>query len=310
MKIIDLSTYKETTLSRGTSLSCAIGNFDGVHIGHAKLLYEAASKPQKATNSAVWTFSAPPANVFGKNVKVLTDISEKLKLFASFGIEYAIIEDFENVKELSASEFVSQKLINELNVHHVVCGFNFRFGKGAAGDAAILGDLMSKQGAYCSVVPKVSVDGVTVSSSNIRKYISDGNMDAANAMLGRPYQMALPVVHGKHLGSKMGFPTANQAMPDYVVTPKFGVYATKCIIDGKEYVSVSNIGVRPSFDDGDKVNIETHVIGFCGDLYGKTVRVMFYGFLRPEIKFSSVPDLEEQVEKDKKQAIEFFNNRR
>ena len=287
-------------------LSCALGTFDGVHIGHADLLLAAAKKPDGATHSAVWTFSSPPALAFGKDIKLLTTIGQKLELIKEFGVDIAIVEEFESVASLSPEEFVSDVLVKKCRVTSAICGFNFRFGKKAAGDAEKLSNYMSSLGGSAQIMPPRKVDGRIVSSTTIRGLIESGDIELANKMLGRPYSVCLPVLHGKHLGHSLGMPTANQTIPACSVVPRHGVYASVCRFDGKTYPSVSNVGIRPTVDDGDAVNVETHVIGFDGDIYGKEITVYLCGFIRPETKFSSENDLAAQMALDKQKAIQFF----
>lgn len=306
MEAIDLFTNERIKITNDMRLSCALGNFDGVHIGHAELLRLAASRPDGATHSAVWTFSSPPALAFGKDVKLLTSTEQKLALMKEIGVDIAIVEEFQSVASLSPEEFLSDVLVKKCRVVSAVCGFNFRFGKRAAGNADDLTKIMSSLGGFSHVLPPKKVDGKIVSSTAIRALIESGNVELAGKMLGRPYSFSLPVIHGKHLGHALGMPTANQTLPAFSVVPKHGVYASVCRFDGKVYPSVSNVGIRPTVDDGNAVNAETHVIGFDGDLYGKEITVCLCEFIRPETKFTDEKDLAAQMALDKEKAIQYF----
>lgn len=307
MTAIDLKTGKEIILPHGITLSCAVGNFDGVHIGHAALLEKAAEKTG-AEASAVWTFRVHPRICGGDTgAYILTSTEQKLGYFAGAGLDYALLEDFYDVRGLSPEEFVSGLLYKKYNIRTAVCGYNFRFGKDASGGADEFVKYFGSLGANAFVIPAVkSPSGEIVSSSLIRRKIENGEIESANALLGHPYQLRLPVSGGEKIGRSIGIPTINQLFPQNFVVPKYGVYVCRCKLSGEDYIGVANVGVRPTVREGDKVNCETHILGYSGWLYGKTVSVDFYSFLRPEKKFGSLDELSDAIRADICTASEYF----
>ncbi len=279
-------------------LAVALGNFDGVHLGHRRLLSEACALAAQLPDGipAVWTFTALAKAE--ASVPVLTTAEEKMRLFAEAGIRAAVLEDFARVRDLSPEVFVREYLVRTLRCAAVVCGEDFRFGKGRAGDVSLLAELLSKEGVPLSVVPSVLADGDPISSTRIRRAVESGDMETAAALLGRPFSVCLPVLHGNRIGHTIGLPTVNQNFPDGHIVPERGIYACICTVDTRRYEAVCNVGTRPTVSDGETVNCETHILGFDGDLYGCTVRVEFCRRLREEKRFSSVAALKEAIEQD------------
>ena len=308
MTVIDLKTGKECSLPEGARLSCALGNFDGVHIGHRELLLEAAQKNCGANTSAVWTFRVHPSICRRiPSVKILTSTEQKLELFAESGIEYAILEDFENVCNLSPEEFAKELLIKKLGVCHAVCGFNFSFGNKASGNAKMLKDFFRECGKSASIIPPCTLDGDTVSSSLIREKIEAGEIESAKKLLGHPFSIYLPVTEGRKLGRTIGIPTINQVFPENYAIPRFGVYACRCHVDGKTYFGIANVGVRPTITEAVKqTNCETHILDYSGYLYGKKVRVDFCKFIRAEVKFPSVDALANEIRRNIDEIRKYF----
>ena len=308
MTVYNLRTNEEITLTDDMRLCAALGNFDGVHLGHAEILSCAAKKPDRVTHSAVWTFRTHPDVCRGRqDARILTSLEQKFDLFRSFGIDIAILDDFESISCLSASDFAQKTLYDTCRVRSAVCGFNYRFGKGASGSAGTLVDLLSPLGAEVHVMPPKNSSGTVISSTEIRNKIEKGDIEFANEMLGHPFAIFLPVTEGRKIGRTIGIPTINQVFPAYYAIPKFGVYACRCKVDGVSHIALSNVGVRPTVTDGHvAVNCETHIIDFDGWLYGKKVQVDFYKFLRPEKKFDNLEKLKEQIEKDMEQTKKYF----
>ncbi len=306
MKQIDLATGKETILLPDETVSCAIGNFDGVHLGHKALISLAAAR-QNTSKSAVWTFAEPSSRFLNGRLGLLSTMEERLSLFRKLGIDIVFIEDFENVRDMEADIFAKEILYRRCHVRAAVCGFNFRYGKNAAGTAETLSEAFRALGASVTVMPPYQIGGVTVSSSEIRAALAAGDVETAAAMLGRPYSLTGEVVAGKKLGHLLGFPTANQRFPEGRAVPRFGVYAVRAVVDGHTYPGVANVGVRPTVENTENVNCETHILRFDGDLYGKTIRVEFCRFLRPEKKFESPEALREAVMHNIGETAEYFH---
>lgn len=290
---------------RRYTFSAALGCFDGVHIGHASLLRGAcAAAAKNGSAAAVWTFSAPP---FPKRAKQLTTLSEKLSLFAGYGIRYAILFDFDEVHMLSPDDFIHRILIEQSRIISCVCGFNFRFGKDAAGTAEHLASSFAEHGYTVNIRPAVRHDGSPVSSTRIRALLSAGDTLTAAQCLGRWYSFSLPVVHGKELGRTIGVPTLNQNPPAEMQIPANGTYASVVSVDGAAYPAVTNIGTRPTVDRDVLIpNAETHIIGYSGTLYDRAVTVAFRRRLRDEMRFASLEALRSQITRDISASKETF----
>ncbi len=302
MIITELKTARKVNTT--PPLAVALGNFDGVHIGHRRVIdaaVSAAKESEGGIKSAVWCFAENPKN-FTEN---LTTSEEKAEIFKSLGADYVIFEDFEAVRELSPQEFVLDYLKN-LPAATVFCGFNFRFGKNAAGNIETLVGFSEKSGISAKALPAVTVDTIPVSSTVIRALIKEGDMEKAEKLLGRPFSVTAEVIHGRHLGNTLGFPTINQNFEKVKAIPRHGVYFTETEIDGDIFPSVSNVGARPTVS-GKHVRLETHVIDFQDDLYGKTLKVSFKKFCRPEKKFSSEEELRLAVLADLDSAKAYFS---
>ncbi|MBQ4067197.1 MAG: riboflavin biosynthesis protein RibF [Clostridia bacterium] len=283
----------------------ALGNFDGVHRGHQRL-FDAArglADEGKCSCSCAWTFTSP-AKI--SPILCLTDMNAKLRLFAQYGLDYAVFEDFELVKNMPCREFVAEYLVEVLGAGYTVCGFNFRFGKGGAGDSALLSATMAELGKGCHVVPAVIHEGLVVSSTEVRKRVECGDMSGAADLLGHPFSIKFPVIHGQKLGRTIGIPTINQSFPEGHIVPRQGIYACSCYVNGEIYLGVANVGVRPTVSDGKTVNCETHIINYSGDLYGKEIEVEFYERLREEMKFDSVDALRRQIRIDIAECLDYF----
>ena len=281
----------------------ALGFFDGLHLGHIEVIKRTLLKDGLAP--VVFTFNDNTLLPKFKEKKghYIIAFEQKAEIFEKIGAEYIYAPDFNDVKDFSARDFVKKILKDLLKAAVVVCGYDFRFGKGGEGNPAVLKELCAEYGITCEVVPAVMVDGETVSSTVIREKIRNGDIETANRYLGYELSYNLPVLKGKQIGRTIGFPTINQQIPDYMVKPKNGVYKSWTIVDGKTYRSITNIGVKPTVDyDGDAL-METHIIGFNGDLYGKIVRVALRGFIRDEEKFPDLNVLKERILSDKNSAL-------
>ena len=304
MRFINLKTKAQEAGLSSPSVLC-IGNFDGVHLGHRQLVaavlaeYENLKPSHPELVSCAWFFDSN----FYKSVKEIFSLDEKLDVFASLGIDYAIIADFKDMQNLSPSQFVSDVLIRECRCIHAVCGENFRFGQKACGDAELLADLMCKR---ATIVPLLTFDSDIISSTYIRQLLANGMIEKANKLLGSNYTVSEKVVHGKKLGRKLGIPTINQNVSSKSMILKNGIYVTACTIDGVSYPGVTNVGVRPTVDSDGTQNVETHVIGFDGDCYEKVVRIEFLTRIRDERSFESVDALKARIECDIDAARQYF----
>lgn len=279
----------------------AVGSFDGVHKGHAELIKKAVATAE-ATGAlpAVWTFSD---YIPGPASKHIIPAEKRMRIFKELGVAVVFTCEFDSVRDMSADGFVKDILIGACGAKYAVCGYNFRFGKNAGSDAQSLVSLMQRYGGGGVIIDKVCVNGVPVSSTAIRKALSDGDIKLANELLGRPFSIEMPVIHGKSMGKSLGFPTINQSYPDGLVMLKHGVYACETYIDGKKYKAVTDVGVKPTVG-ADGVCCESFILDYDGDLYGRTVTVYFTGYLRPERKFASLELLSAQIAKDAKTVKE------
>ena len=273
----------------------ALGFFDGLHRGHQAVIGEVFA--DDALAPAVFTFASRDAG-FKAGAELLLSGELKAARLSAMGVEYLYSPDFEELRGMSAADFVRDILVGRLNAARCVCGYDFRFGRGAAADAADLAALCRPFGIAVTVVPPFCSEGQVVSSTAIRALIKDGAIERANALLGYPYLFAHEVIHGNARGRTINTPTINQLLPPSLVVPKFGVYATATEVDGRTYKSVTNIGVRPTVGDLTVPLAETHIIGFDGDLYGRTIPVSLHAFLRGEVRYASFDEMAQQIRRD------------
>ncbi len=279
----------------------ALGNFDGVHMGHQTLIRSAVEKAkEKGLASAVYTFSTHPKSLIpgAKPVKNIVYQDEKEALIEALGVDYLVNIPFtKEIMTMSPEVFVKFFLTDKLNVREVFCGFNYHFGFKGEGDTKVLRLLGAKYGYHVNEVKAVSVDGDVVSSTLIRNMIMAGEMEECSKYLGRNYDIGGEVVVGNRLGRTIGFPTSNIMIDESMVTPPNGVYTTYCIYNGVKYPSITNVGIKPTIGSFQK-NMETHIFNFDKELYGKMIKVEFVKKTRDEVKFRSVDELSEQIAKD------------
>lgn len=289
-----------------TNTVCALGFFDGVHGAHSHLLKECVRYAREnGLKSVALTFEKSPAEYFGKKIHYLTDLPHKKELMFSLGIDEVVtLPCDEKTLSLSPVEFIDTILIEKLNAKALFCGFNYTFGKNAEGNTLVLTSLCKERNIFVNVMPCMTVKGVAVSSSEIRLALSKGDIESANKLLTRPFEIRGTVCEGKKLGRRLGFPTAN-IYPNLSPNLPYGVYVTRTIISGEEYISVTNVGVNPTVEDK-SLRIETYIIGFEGDIYQKDIRVKFYKFLRPETKFADIDLLKAQIKKDTENSTNYF----
>lgn len=308
LEFIDLHTG--SALVRRPPFVLCLGNFDGVHRGHMALvgrtLEEKAELSEKYPSilGGAWCFRQPPADFLsGAPSLRITSTEEKLRLFAKAGLDAVILADFPECRDMSPEVFVTGMLGEMCNCKKAVCGFNFRFGQGGKGTP----DLLSALPEGYSELDPVKVGGVTVSSSAIRRLILSGDVGSAAEMLGRPFSVFLPVVHGKRLGRTLGLPTVNQHFGAHDLIPAHGVYAALAETDdGKTYPAAVNVGTNPTVKDDATVVCESHLLGFSGEIYGERVRVSFLSRLRGEKKFGGTDELAAAIRKDIENAEKYF----
>ncbi len=285
--------------------AAAMGLFDGVHHGHRAVIGEAVRAAKSCTGAepAVFTFDTATVTSKGRmGVEYIFPPEAKKELIAGLGVKYIYSPDFMNFKDLTGEEFVELVLCDKLSAKFAVCGEDFRFGKNACCGVAELDAMCRKRGIKLVTVQAVTENNDKISSTAIREYIKNGEIETANRLLGSRFGYALPVAYGKKLGRTLDFPTINQYPPKRQVTPRFGVYASETEIGGRIYGSVTNVGIKPTV--GSEAPLaETYIMDFPGgDLYGETVKVSLVKFIRPEKKFSGVDELKAQIAADTEAA--------
>ena len=286
----------------------AFGNFDGVHTGHTHLLRLAREyAKQNNLRFGIYTFKNSP-KFKDAHRSVITTLDMRLSAFEKLGADFVYLEDFDDVKDFEPDEFVDY-IIGKFCCECAFCGDNFTYGKKASGKADTLFSSMLSKGKMCVVVEGLKVDAITVSSTRIKELIHLGNVEKAKELLGGPYIFTSNVVHGAHLGHTLGFPTVNQLVPKELVVPPFGVYSTIVYIDEKEYMGVTNFGVKPTVsDDASAPVAETYIIDFDGDVYGKNIGIGFYKKLRDEKKFSSLDELKMSISQNVAETKKYFED--
>ena len=299
-----------TNYNNSNATIVTIGTFDGVHIGHQKIikrLVDIAHK--KHLNSVVLTFFPHPRMVLQNNndIKLLNTIEERETILSDLGLDYLVVKTFtKEFANLSAEEFVKNILVDKLNAKHIIIGYDHRFGKGRS---ANIDDLKSFGKQYDFEVEEISVqdiEDVSVSSTKIRNALNDGEVITANTYLGYDFYITGKVARGKGLGRKIGFPTANiEIAEDYKLIPKNGVYVIKTSIENKLVYGMMNIGMNPTVN-GTKKTIEAHFFNFNNDIYNQTLKIEFVARLRDEQKFESVELLKKQLKLDEKNAKVFI----
>jgi riboflavin kinase/FMN adenylyltransferase len=299
----DFHSTKKTILTLGT--------FDGVHIGHKKILERITQNTEnRQYESLVLTFFPHPRMVLQEKseIKLLNTIQEKSKLLQATGIENLVIHPFnESFSRLTAEEFVRSILVDQFHIHKIIIGHDHRFGRNRTANIDNLIAFGVEYGFEVEQISAQEIQDVSVSSTKIRIALQEGNMALANEYLGYTYFLTGDVVKGKQLGRTIGFPTANiQISEDYKLIPKNGVYVVKTIIDQKEVFGMMNIGFNPTVN-GQKQSIEVNLFDFDADIYGQKLEISLLKYLREEQKFGSVDLLKEQLNLDKQTAQEFVS---
>ena len=298
-------------MSDNTKRVIALGFFDGVHLGHGALLRAVTRAADRlGATACAFTFDRHPASaITGHPVPLLSSVEDRVWLMRHYyGIQEVIVASFDAMMRMDWEDFVTQYLVQDLGVVHVVAGHDFHFGYMGKGNPERLREKCAQLGLGCDIIGRVEQDGITISSTYIRTLIAQGEMERANQFLGHPHILSNRVGHGKKLGgSTLGFPTVNLRVPDQVIFPAFGVYATRVWFDGQCRCAVTNVGVRPTVSENDnRVTVEGFLLDFDGDLYGHQVRMEFFQYLRGEQKFPSLQALSQEIGRNVEQTRNYF----
>lgn len=289
----------------------ALGFFDGVHKGHGALLRRTveAARAIGAVPSA-FTFDPHPQDVIlGKPTPLLTSPEDRADLMRRYyGIHDVIVQPFTpEFMRQPWRTFLEETMVRDCGAVHLVAGHDYHFGYKGEGNPQRLQEACRELGLGCDIIPKVEQDSITVSSTYIRSLIAQGEIQRANDFLGHPYTLSDHVSHGKKLGTTLGFPTVNLKLGQNVLAPAKGVYATKVRLEnGEEHLAVTNVGNRPTVDEGLELTIEGFILDFEGDLYGQKIQMEFYAYLREERKFPNFEALKAEIARNVEQTREYF----
>lgn len=288
----------------------ALGFFDGVHLGHGSLLRKVQEQSARLEAvPSVMTFDIHPSALLNPHPDALINSAEDRVWLMKhiYGIEDVILAHFdEKMMHQPWEEFITEYLVKELGAVHVVAGSDFHFGDRGQGNAQRLQQKCAELGIGCDIMGMVALDGVPIHSTLIRGLVEQGSMEEAARYLGHPHILSDTVVPGKHLGRKLGFPTVNLFFEEGVMIPPLGVYATKVYVDDTPYIAATNVGMRPTVELADRVNVEAFLLDFNGNLYGKRLRVEFFRHLRGEHRFNSVEELVAEVQRNIQQTRDYF----
>ncbi len=291
----------------------ALGFFDGVHIGHGALLEKTKKRAAElGAMPSVLSFDVHPDTlVFGREVPLINSALEREEIIRRcYGIDNVIFVHFNRRMMCMPWQEFAASIIDELHLTWIVVGHDFCFGYRGEGSAEKLRAYCQVRGVGCDIIAPVMLDGRTVSSTYIRTLIAAGDMENAARYLGHPHTLRDTVHSGYHLGTKLGAPTINMGFPEGVIVPRRGVYAARVILEDESvHFAVANVGVRPTVSDTGRVNVESHLLNYSGNLYGRQVRVEFCSFLRPERKFENFGALSEQIRQDAAAAGAYFAGR-
>ena len=288
----------------------ALGFFDGVHLGHGALLRAVGARARELDAlPCAFTFDrSPAAALTGRAVPLLTGVEDRRWLMETrYGIRELVVAPFDVMRQMDWRDFVGRYLREELGAVHVVAGHDFHFGYRGEGSPRRLESECARLGMGCDIIPRVELDGVTVSSTYIRSLVAEGSAEQAARFLGHPHILSGRVVHGHELGRTLGTPTANLLVPEGVIAPGFGVYASRVLLPEGEWLAVTNVGTRPTVnEDRTAVTVEPWILDYGGDLYGKEIRVEFCARLRPERRFPSVRALRDAILANAAQTRAYF----
>ena len=300
---------KDKNIQQTTPTAVTIGNFDGVHLGHQKLIRNITTycEAHAGVQSVVFSFNPHPRAVFtGEILPHVLTRKEKMSVIEKMNVDVYIGYPFDlEFANKPATEFLEDILLNQLNCTYLTVGENYRFGRKGEGDITLLKQFCEAHGITVQIEKMIVLaDGITVSSTNIRSAIEYGDISRVNKMLGYEFFSEGVVQYGKQIGHTIGFPTANLSHGTYKVIPKMGVYVTHTEVQGKQYLSVTNVGDNPTVN-GEGITIETHIMDFDDDIYNKEIKVNFLCKIRDQIKFSSLDELKKQIDMDAFFACEY-----
>ncbi len=285
----------------------ALGIFDGVHLGHRKILNTAKNYFTKGLKFAVFTFKTESVEKkHGELYEYIYTENQKNCMFEKLGADYVYSPYINSLMNMSGEEFCHEILVGKMNAKAVVCGKNFRFGNGATCGVKQLQEFGNKYNFEVCVCDTLKKNGEAVSSGRIKQCLKNGDIVSANELLGERYFIAGKVVTGNQIGRTINFPTLNQLFEERQIVPKMGAYATYCELFDNKYGAVTNIGVKPTVESDINPLAETHILDFSGNLYGQNIKINFIEFLRTEQKFPSVEHLKKQIEIDSDRAKTLF----
>ncbi len=289
------------------NLALALGYFDGVHLAHRKVISSAVNfARENGLKSAVITFKEAPISYF-KNIetKNICSLSDRLKHIENLGVDYVFVIDFTTIAHLSAEEYLKDCLVKNFSPKAIVTGFNHTFGAKKSGNEKLLYDLQKEFGyEYIEIQPE-KMDGEIISSTAIRNYLSNGEIQKANKMLGKNFCIENEVINGQHLGRTIGFRTANILYPKNIIDIKNGVYGANVVVKNNRYRGILNLGVKPTVSNENKRILEVNIFDFDKDIYGENIKIEFEEMIREEKKFSSIDDLKLQIAKD----VDYWRNK-
>lgn len=293
--------YSFDTVQIESATAVTIGMFDGLHLGHLKVIQGClVAANQSHLKTCVITFSNHPADHFtGKRNELLMPMTEKIAAFEAIGVDYLVILPFDSyLVELPATQFIQEHLLKRMKATKVILGYDNHFGKNREGSITFIKEYFSAQLEAISI-DVAKVDDVIVSSSQIKKFLSEGEVKKANAMLGHLFSIAGVVIHGNQNGRKIGFPTANMSLnSDNKFLPQLGVYLTEVHVQLGTFYGLTNMGYRPTLNKDEGIHIETHILDFDGDIYGQKIDIRFIEKIRSEKRFDSFEDLKNQIAAD------------
>lgn len=290
-----------------------IGTFDGVHLGHQKILGRLQQlKKQYELNTVVLTFEPHPRKILfpeQTDLKLITLIDEKLNLLETYGVDVTVVYPFDKqFSNIESQEYIKDILLKSLKVKYLVIGYDHKFGKNRSGDIGVLKQFSNSLGYQVEEINALDIDNISISSSKIRQALEHGNIQLANNYLGHHFFLYATVIPGKQLGRTIGYPTANLKIESSdKLIPKIGVYFVEVVIDSSSYFGMMNIGYNPTTDNDRNIKMEVHIFDFSTDLYGTSIRVNFIEYLRDEMKFNSLDELTNELHEDKKKCMRLMD---